>query len=85
MVFEKFPVIVGAILGGFNRSSQHSGIGGCYDGYADGGRIGLDGASCIRQVDRTRHGVRSLFGSGQRLRRGVRARTRPEMPVYPLR
>ena len=29
------------------------------------GRIGLDGASCIRQVDRTRHGVRSLFGSGQ--------------------
>ncbi len=79
------PQYDGGSHGGFNRSSQHSGIGGCYDGYADGGRIGLDGASCIRQVDRTRHGVRSLFGSGQRLRRGVRARTRPEMPVYPLR
>ena len=28
---------------------------------------------------------RTASGSGQRLRRGVRARTRPEMPVYPLR
>ena len=35
-----------------------------------------------------RIGVKTLYiepGSGQRLRRGVRARTRPEMPVYPLR
>ena len=71
--------------GGFNRSSQHSGIGGCYDGTQTAVGSVWDGASCIRQVDRTRHGVRSLFGSGQRLRRGVRARTRPEMPVYPLR
>ena len=45
----------GSIQGKFNRSSQ--GIGGCYDGTQTAGRIGLE-ASCIRQVDRTRHGVK---------------------------
>ena len=31
MEAKQFAVVTAGILGGFNRSSQHSGIGGCYD------------------------------------------------------
>ncbi len=81
MKSEQFPVAVAGVLGGLNRSSQHSAEGGC-DGREGGARI-VPGRGRTFVAGTTTGGeARASAGSGRRSRRDVRAKTPPLMPGY---